>query len=329
MKEVVFVHENSEKWKAFEEVLNARGSKAVEDISKLYIQVTDDLSYANTYYPGSATAAYLNQLALRAHQYVYRTRKEKKNMILIFWKYTFPLLVYKHRRFILYSALIFMAGLFIGALSSSSDNTFVKLIMSEKYMDLTHRNIDNNDPFAIYRSMNEPDLFFSIALNNVYVALRCFVMGIFLILGSVYFILYTGIMLGSFHYFWLENGYFILSLRTVFLHGTLEIFSIIVSGAAGILLGYSFLFPGTYRRIDSLRKGTAESVKLMVGIIPFIIVAAVIEGFITRHYLMPAFVSIGIISASIVLIILYFFIYPKKLNNRNYGEQLHQTKQST
>lgn len=313
MKEIVFIHENSQKWKDFEKKLNETDGEVHDDISKLYIQVTDDLSYANTYFPGSDTAAYLNQLALRAHQHVYRTKKEKKNILVTFWKYSFPLLVFKHRKLVLYTAVILFAGLFTGALSSGYDNTFVKLIMGDKYMDMTQSNIDKNDPFAVYKSMNEPDLFFAIAANNIYVAIRCFVLGIFLILGSVYFILRTGIMLGAFHYFWLENGYFNLSLRTVFLHGTLEIFSIIIAGAAGILIGYSFLFPGTYSRIDSLKQGSQDAVKLMIGIIPFFILAAIIEGFVTRHYLMPVYVSTGIIGTSIVLIAYYFFIYPKNL----------------
>lgn len=323
MKEVVFVHENSRKWKEFEERLKLTDSKATEDISKLYIQVTDDLSYANTYYPGSSTAAYLNQLALHVHQHVYRNKKEKRNVIKTFWQVSFPLLVFKYRKFVLYSALIFLAGLFIGTLSSRYDDTFVKLIMGDRYMNLTQSNIDSNDPFAIYKMENEPDMFTMIALNNVRVAMIYFVMGIFLMLGTVYFMLQTGVMLGSFHYFWLENGYFNMSLRTVFLHGTLEIFSIIVAGAAGILLGYSFLFPGTYSRLDSLKKGALDGVKMIIGICPFIVLAAVIEGFVTRHYKMPAVISILIILASIVFIIYYFYFHPKKLIKNHEKHSLH------
>jgi uncharacterized membrane protein SpoIIM required for sporulation len=317
MKEVVFVHENSQKWKDFEKKLHAIDGEITDDISKLYIQVTDDLSYANTYYPESSTAVYLNQLALKAHQHVYRTRKEKKNIFYTFWGFTFPLLVYKYRKFVFYSTLIFLAGIFIGALSQKYDTTFVKLIMGDQYMDLTESNIEKNDPFAIYKMMNAPDMFLRIALNNIYVAVRCFVLGIFLILGTVYFMIYTGIMLGSFHYFWLENGYFNLSLRTVYLHGALEIFSIIIAGAAGIVLGYSFLFPGTYKRIDSLKKGALDSVKIMIGIVPFFILAALIEGFVTRHYMMPASLSLAIIGASIIFIAYYFFIYPQNLIRKN------------
>jgi uncharacterized membrane protein SpoIIM required for sporulation len=323
MKEVVFVHENSQKWKDFESRLDSKGIVATEDISKLYIQVTDDLSYANTYYQGSSTAGYLNQLALKAHQHVYRTKKEHKNVIARFWGNTFPLIVYKHKRLVLFTALIFFAGVFIGALSSRYDSTFTQYILSDRYMDVTRDNIAKNDPFAIYKSQNEPAMFLMIAFNNIRVALISFVTGIFLIVGTVYFLITNGIMLGSFHYFWLENGYFVLSLRTVFLHGFIEIFSLIISGAAGILIGYSFLFPGTYSRIDSLKRGSMDAAKIMIGIIPFFIVAAMIEGFVTRHYLMPAIVSVLIITASFIFITYYFFILPQKLIKINHGKQLH------
>lgn len=324
MKEIVFVHENSPKWKDFENKLNDAEDKVSEDISKLYIQVTDDLAYANTYFPGTETSAYLNQLALKVHQHVYTTKREKKNIVVTFWKYSFPALVYKYRRLVLYSALIFLTGMLIGALSSKYDNTFVRLIMGDRYMDLTESNIEKNDPFAIYKTMNQSDMFFRIAANNIRVGILCFVAGILLIIGSGYIMLSNGIMLGTFHYFWFENGFFELSLRTVFLHGTLEIFSIIITGAAGILIGHSFLFPGTYKRIESLKKGSRDAVKIVVGTIPLFIIAAIIESFVTRHYQMPLWLSIGIIAASTLFIVYYFFVYPRYLTNNNYGKQLHQ-----
>ncbi len=70
-------------------------------------------------------------------------------------------------------------------------------------------------------------------------------------------------------------------------HGTIEIFSIIVAGGSGMLVGSSFMFPGSYTRSESFKKGIKKATKLLIGLIPFFIVAGFIEGFITRYEFMP------------------------------------------
>jgi len=125
---------------------------------------------------------------------------------------------------------------------------------------------------------------------------------------------------------------FLTSFLAIWTHGTLEISAIIIAGAAGLVLGNSFLFPGTHTRIHSLVRGARRALKICVGLVPVFIVAAFLEGFVTRHTEMPLVLNIFILVASLVFVIGYFVVYPIVLEVREKRESeamLHfQKKQS-
>ncbi len=124
----------------------------------------------------------------------------------------------------------------------------------------------------------------------------------------------NGIMLGSFQYFFYEHGVFWESVSTIWIHGTIEISVIIVAGAAGLVLGNSILFPGTYTRIHSFIRGAKAGLKILMSTIPFFIIAGFLEGYVTRHTDMPYWLSFFIIGGSLFLILYYYIFYPIKLN---------------
>jgi len=123
-------------------------------------------------------------------------------------------------------------------------------------------------------------------------------------------------MLGAFQYYFFTKGLGWQSILVIWIHGTLEIASIIIAGGAGLVLGNSILFPGTHRRLHSLRRGAKDGVKLMIGLVPVFIVAAFLEGFVTRYSTMPLWLSLAILLASFSFIIWYFVIYPIRLEKR-------------
>lgn len=106
MREAAFVKQNKDKWTTFESVLAKKTEIDPNKLSDLYIEITDHLSYAKTFYPGSNTAFFLNSLASEAHQKIYKTKKEPKNRIITFWKTEFPTLFYHNRRELLIAFLV-------------------------------------------------------------------------------------------------------------------------------------------------------------------------------------------------------------------------------
>ncbi len=247
MREAAFVKQNKDKWATFENALSNKTNIAPDVLSDLYIEITDHLSYAKTFYKGSNTEFYLNSLAAQAHQKIYKTKREAKNRIPEFWKTEFPTLFYHHHRELLIAFLVFIFFAFVGAFSAANEGDFVRSILGDGYVNMTLENIEKGDPMAVYKQMGEFNMFLGITINNVRVALMAFAFGIFLGIGTLMIMLQNGIMLGSFQYFFYEKGLLWESARTIWIHGTIEISVIIIAGCAGLVLANGMLFPEPIR----------------------------------------------------------------------------------
>lgn len=313
MREALFVKQNSEKWKRYEQMRTENS----DELAERFIDITNDLAYANTFYPKSRTTAYLNGLAAVLHQSIYKNKKEESNRFITFWKTELPVLFYTYRKQLLYSLLFFLLSASIGALSAKYDDSFVRLILGDGYVNMTNENIAKGDPFGVYKRQGEVEMFLMIAANNTYVSLIMFVSGIFLSIGPVFFMLKNGVMIGAFEYYFFSKGLGTASILTIWIHGTLEISAIIIAGAAGLVLGHGLLFPKTYTRFQAFKNSAKDGTKIALGLIPIILVAAFFEGFITRHTEMPLFLSISILAGSLLFIIWYVILYPSKLHKRH------------
>lgn len=312
MREGLFLKRNIEKWKGYqaEEVTDP------DEMAHRFTELVNDLGYSKTFYPHSKVTTYLNGLASKIYLSIYQNKKEESSRILRFWKTELPLTVRKHHRPLLYSFIIFTFFAVLGAFSAAHDETFVRGVLGDQYVDMTEENIASGDPFGVYKNMGQLDMFFWIAYNNIKVSFLCFVGGFLLSLGTVWLLFNNGVMLGAFEYMFFAKGLGWSSVLVIWIHGTLEISAIIISGAAGMILGNSILFPGTHKRLDSLKQGGKDGIKIMIGLVPVFVAAAFLEGFITRYTSMPLPVSLFILLGSLWFIIWYFVIYPIRLQKK-------------
>lgn len=288
-------------------------------MASLYIHLVNDLSYAQTYYPKSKTVVYLNYLASQIYQKIYKTKREEKNRFAYFFKTEAPLLVYQYRRYLLYAFVLFFASVAIGVVSARYDENFCRLILGDGYVNMTLDNIKDGNPVAVYKSGSNWGGFIGITLNNLYVGVRCFIYGIFGGIGTFIVLIQNSIMLGSFQYFFYDQGVFWKSVSGIWLHGSMEIFGMVIEAACGFILGASILFPRTFSRINSFKIGMKDSLKIFLTTIPFTIAAGFIEGFVTRYAIeMPNWLNVVIILGTLGLISFYYLIYPtivhKKIN---------------
>ncbi|PRX55489.1 stage II sporulation protein M [Flagellimonas meridianipacifica] len=324
MREAAFVKQNKEKWIAFEKAILNGSSTSPDELADGYIQLTNDLAYAQTYYAESKTLLYLNSLASQAHQRIYKNKKESRNRIIEFWGYEFPLFFKQYHKTLFTAFLIFAVATSIGSLSALNDGSFVRLILGDAYVNLTLENIAKGEPTAIYKSGSEVGTFLGITINNIRVALIAFAFGVITSIGTAYVLFSNGIMLGAFVTFFYTKGVFFEANRQIWLHGTIEISVIIIAGCAGLIMGNSILFPKTFSRRVSFMKGAKDGLKVVVSTIPFFIIAGFIEGFITRYADMPDWLAFLIIGGSLALIVFYYIIYPITLNTLD-GKQIPRT----
>ncbi len=312
MREALFVKQNSEKWKGYE----ALHTTNPDQLAERFIDITNDLAYAKTFYPKSQTTAYLNGVASLLHQAIYVNKKEKKGRFVTFWKYELPLLFFQYRKQILYSFIIFIISGAIGILSAKYDDRFVRLLMGDSYVNMTNENIAKGDPFGVYKSQSEISMFYYIFTNNARVMIIVVLSGILFAVGPIFFMLREGVRIAAFEYFFFSKGLGAQSILVIWIHGTLEISSLIIAGGAGLILGHGLLFPKTYTRMRAFRRSAIDASKVCLGILPIIFVAAFFESFITRHTGMPIWLSISILLGSAAFIVWYVIIYPILLNKR-------------
>lgn len=313
MRESAFIRQNRARWEEFERVVKDQQQAPADKLAELFIQVTDDLSFSRTQYPESRTTQYLNALASKIHLEIYKNKREDKNRFVAFWKTEIPLAVYDARKPLVYAFLIFVVAGVIGAVSVAYDDTFVRLIMGDGYVNMTLENIKKGNPTRVYSSGDAVDMFFMITRNNIMVSFMIFVYGVFASLGTGLYLFYNGLMVGTFLMFFYQESQLNQALPVIMLHGTIELSSIVVAAAAGFTMGNSLLFPGTYSRLASFRTGASRGLKIVMGLIPFFILAGFIESFITRYAFMHWSLKVLIIGCSAVLMIYYFGIYPVRL----------------
>ncbi len=312
VREGQFIQQNIEKWKIYQ----YEPTTDPDEMAQRFTELVNDLGYSKTFYPQSKVTEYLNKLASGIYLGIYKNKKEESSRIIRFWKSELPLVVRKYHRELLYSLIIFFLFAIMAAFSASHDQHFVRGVLGDGYVEMTEENIAKGDPFGVYKTQDALSMFLWIAVHNIQVSFFIFVTGIFACLGTVWLLFTNAVMLGSFQYYFFAKGLGWKSVLVIWIHGTLEISSFIIAGGAGILLGKSLLFPGTFKRLPSLKRGARDGVKLMIGLVPVFIVAAFLEGFVTRYSGMPIWLSLLILICSLTFIMWYFIIYPVRLSRK-------------
>ncbi len=325
MKETRFIEQNKEKWSNFERILQQK-QKDPEALSKLFIELTDDLSYSRTFYPARSVRVYLNQMAQKVYLSLYKTKGNRRQGLIHFWVEEMPRVIYESRKAFYLSLLLFVVSFTIGVVSSIYDPDFAALILGQDYVDMTLENIAKGDPMGVYKNSGEVDMFTYITLNNLKVDFITFISGLFASLGSILVMLHNGIMVGAFQYFFIERGLFWESFLTIWVHGSLEIPTIIISGAAGMVLGSGLIFPGTLSRFQSFLISARRGLKILMGVLPITVVAGFIEAFLTRYTDAPPVLRGLFILVCFIAILIYYVYYPYMKHKQGFktDEQANQ-----
>ena len=312
MKEAIFIRQNLEKWKIAERRTFDFSNSSPDELVEAYTEVTADLAFAQTHYPNSRVTSYLNNLALMLHGELYHHKREKWSRLITFWTHEVPLAVYDGRKELRLSLLIFLVAVVMGIFTALGGEEFVRNILGADYMDMTLDNIRKGEPMAVYNGEPPVDMFLGITINNVFVSFICFVSGIFTSFATGFHLLQNGLMVGAFPTFFAQHGLLGDCLLAMMLHGTLELSAIVIAGGAGIAMGNGWLFPGTYSRLESFRRGAKRGLKILVSVVPVLIVAAFIEGTFTRYTHVPDALRLTVILLSLLFVLFYYVYLPAK-----------------
>ena len=331
MKDTQFIEQNKEKWNRFEELYQSK-SRDPEELSDLYMDITDDLSYAQTFYKRRTVRVYLNQLGQRVYTGVHKQKGESLKKFFTVWRTSLPLEIYRSRKNIFFAFALFIIYFIIGAVTVSNDPFFAEQMFGTGYVNDTLNNIEAGKPLDVYTeetAAGHMQMFIYITTNNIKVALLTFFGGFFLTIGAHIVLFNNGVMVGVFQYFFSTKGLLVTSFLGIWIHGAFEISAIVLAAGAGFTAGNGLLFPGSRTRMQSLQISTKRGLKIMLSLIPFLMVAGFLESYVTMNYqVLPDWSKWTLIGLSFGLILFYYVFYPMYVA-RKHPELLDKEESTT
>lgn len=312
-----FLESRLGKWKRLEELtgrasrLRLRGltGDEVREFGRLYRRTAADLAIAREEVRDQRLVNYLNHLVGRAHGAIYRSESSGFGVFADFFRYEFPAVFRKTFPYTLTAFLTFaLAAVFAGS-ACLLDEDFADRIAPQLRQDIAnHRNwtepVNNANPLAST----------SIQANNITVTFYAFGGGVFAGVITLWVLARNGLLLGMvlslcFRYRFWEIPVFISA------HGVIELTAIFIAGGAGLLIGKALLMPGELRRVDALVENGRLAIKLILGCIPMLLIAGLIEGFISPAHIAPAY-KLSISAMSLLVMTMYFLKLDRRARQR-------------
>jgi len=304
-------------WNRLEQLVTVSGRTSVtalrpaelQELALLYRQSASDLSTVREDPTSTQLAIYLNQLLGRAHNLIYMGRRTDRRGIWTFYKDVFPAIFRETFPDTLTAFVLFLVAALAGVLLSVGDPAFSRFFLGPSMM----QSIDNHKMWTDSIVTIKPLASSGIMTNNISVAFAAFAMGIAAGIGTVWMMLLNGLMMGVVGVACWREGMSLSLWSFVAAHGVLELPAIFIAGGAGLGIAKGLLFPGILPRRESLVQAGARSVRLVLGTIPMLIVAGLVEAFVSPTPL-AARVKFLLAAGLATLLVLYLARRPADIN---------------
>ncbi|MFN7133635.1 MAG: stage II sporulation protein M [Myxococcales bacterium] len=279
-----FVQRRRPGWERLGSLLDAleRGPlplDALDELDRLYRRAGNDLAYANTFFPASDAALFLNELCARAHRTVYVRRARPLQAFLRLFREDFPRAFVEQRRFFFVALTLFGCGALAGLLAAAAEPAALDALVDDALRQhLADGTLWTDRALAAATPLM---LGSQIATNNLGVALTAFALGLTFGVGTAAVLVFNGLHLGAILglCFRADLGWRLLSF--VAAHGFVEIGAILLAAQGGLVLGGALIDPGPRTRGEALRQEGRAAVNLLLGTLPLFLVIGMVEGFVS------------------------------------------------
>lgn len=283
------------RWQETEELLarvEASGRRKVNSheilrLGDLYIELISDLNKLRSVSGDRKERKRANKLALRVYGVIYHQRPMGIIDFFKFFFFEFPDLLRRRIHFIVACALIFMMSAWVGYICIHEKSRLLDLVISpeeQQRVKTTIANTDVNQPHPMARESGF-GLSSMIMTNNIRVSILAFALGIFLGVGTIVILIVNGLKLGGLAALYSSAGLDGFFWSLILPHGGIELLCIFITGGAGLIIGYALINPGSFHRRDWLVREGRDAVKMLVGAIPLLVIAGLIEAYVTPAYL--------------------------------------------
>ena len=287
----------------------------VRDISRLYRAATSDLALAKRDFPRNEVTVYLNQLVARAHAVVYRSEPLALKRLWNFAVRGFPRLFRETWVFTFVAALFFILPAVASGFATYAQPSLATSLLPPG----AHRLIGIVEDKELWIDIpveERPYTASFIMTNNIRVSFLAFASGLTAGLMTLWVLFFNGLMIGTltgltaFHGIGWELWNFVIG------HGVIELTIIFIAGGSGLMLGWAILRPGLMRRRDALAHAARKAVYLLLGAVPWLVVAGTIEGFISPNNDIPSPIHWGVGIGSGILLYGYLLLAGRERKKR-------------
>jgi len=281
-------------WQRLEELLGqverrglrSLGARELQELARLYRATAGDLARARTFRAGELLEGSLQRLTVRAYAQIYQgTRRQEWQAVWAFARWGFPAAIREARGYIAIATALFVFAGVVGGWYGWNDPTFVRLMVPESIVALVR---DEGElwtgPILGWEVVSSAN----IAINNISVTFSTVAGGFLVGVGTVYIMVLNGLLVGVVGALVGQYDLAYPFWAFVFPHGALELPAIFFAGGAGLAIARALLCPGRLRRPDALREGGRLAARLLFGIVPLLLVAGAIEGFVSPAQWLPS-----------------------------------------
>lgn len=305
-----FVAERRADWDELEHLLadhrrlDRLAPASIKRAAGLYRAVCADLMRAQGAGYGPDVVELLDHLAARGHNALYTSPPYRLRAIFDLLAVDFPRTLRKYSRFLALSAALFVLPGILGFFAARASRAFALHILPEQMAEMMEKSYAEG--FNKGRSEGQDTAMAGFYVyNNVGIAFRCFATGVLLGLGSAFFLVYNGLVMGVVTGLVSRAGYGLNLLTFTCGHSSFELSAIVISGMAGMVMGYALVDTGGLTRWASVRRRARDLANLVLGAAFMLLIAALIEGFWSPSSVIAP-VKWGVALVNCVVLGLYF-----------------------
>jgi uncharacterized membrane protein SpoIIM required for sporulation len=307
-----FIESRRPRWEKLENTLLSleRGRLSASELialARLYREATADLARLQTFQGQEGLEdeleTYLNHLVARAYSQIYRSSPPRMASLWRFLRSGFPVAFRETLPWTMLAVSVFALGLAYGFITAISDTSFVALIVPPQLIQKVEEGTVWFDSILAVKPLASS----LIMTNNVSVSFLAFALGMTFGLGTLYLMVFNGLMVGSLAGLCYTHGLGVPFWSFVLPHGVIELTAIFIAGGAGFLLGGALLFPGDLPRKDALLNRARQAGRLIMGCVPLLVIAAIVEAFFSPIHVHAGF-KFGMAGLLLALLLCYLLL---------------------
>jgi uncharacterized membrane protein SpoIIM required for sporulation len=289
MKQDDFIERNSEKWRLFEEIIANEEKTNSHDIPKLYRQICHDLASAKAREYSPDLVKRINNLLLSGQTTLYKPHNKIVSGIVEFFTLSFKRSLLDIRAYVIWAHVLFYGFAFISAIVVLLFPAQVSLFVdSDTLLSIETMYDPSSEHFLQERPADSDfEMFGHYILNNISIAFQCFAGGLLLGIGTLFYLMHNAVFFGAISAYIVNIEYGSTFFSFIITHGSFELSAIVLSGAAGGVIGKHLIAPGQYSRADSLKMAGKRTFPVILGCFILLVLAAFVEAFWSSSRIIP------------------------------------------